>query len=248
MFEILSTGLRLHSDLSSADYAAKGMSEYQEQRAVKKANPGRRFMPIVRFAAMFALLAFLLSPQLLPAQAQPQWVAALRSGGHVIVFRHGATHQDQADTDPFNWNNTEKQRHLNNAGRAKHKEIGEAFRKLRIPVSAVYTSLIFRAIETGKIMFPDITPTTTVDLVETALVYTPIENNRRIAALRKMAATIPPAGGNAVIVSHKGNVLDAFGKDWFDVAEGEATITKPDGNAYTVVARVKADDWARIAQ
>jgi len=219
-----------------------------EENRGQKSNQGRHLMSYIRLAAMFALLAFLLSPQLGAAQAQPEWVAALGSGGHVIVFRHGATHQDQADTDPFNCNNTEKQRHLNDAGRAKHKEIGEAFRKLRIPVSVVYTSLIFRAIETGKIMFPDITPTTTVDLVETAFVYTPTENSRRIAALRKMAATVPPSGGNAVIVSHKGNVLDAFGKDWFDVAEGEATITKPSGSAYTVVARVKADDWTKIAQ
>ena len=26
----------------------------------------------------------------------------LRAGGYVIVFRHGATHNDQSDTDPLN--------------------------------------------------------------------------------------------------------------------------------------------------
>jgi hypothetical protein len=26
----------------------------------------------------------------------------LRAGGYVIVLRHGATHADQADTDPLN--------------------------------------------------------------------------------------------------------------------------------------------------
>jgi hypothetical protein len=35
------------------------------------------------------------------APAQPDWVTALRGGGCVIVMRHGATHQDQADTDPL---------------------------------------------------------------------------------------------------------------------------------------------------
>jgi hypothetical protein len=43
--------------------------------------------------------------------------------------------------------------------------------------------------------------------------------------------------------------MDAFGKDWFDVSEGEASIFKPNGNgAYTLVTRVKAGDWAKFAQ
>ena len=109
-------------------------------------------MPIVRWIALCALLA--LSP--LPAAAQnaaapAEWINALRQGGHVIVFRHGATHNDQADTDPLNLDNVAKQRQLNDAGRAKHKEIGEIFRKLGIRVSAVHTSKIYRAIETGKL-------------------------------------------------------------------------------------------------
>jgi broad specificity phosphatase PhoE len=68
----------------------------------------------------------------------------VRQGGHVIVFRHGATHQDQADTDPLNPKNIAQQRQLNDAGRAKAKEIGEAFRKLKIPVNQVQTSVFNR--------------------------------------------------------------------------------------------------------
>jgi len=37
------------------------------------------------------------------------------------------------------------------------------------------------------------------------------------------------------------------GKDWFEVKEGEATICKPDGTGYKVVARVQMDEWPRIA-
>jgi hypothetical protein len=33
-------------------------------------------------------------------------VAELQQGGYVIVFRHGATNRDQADTDPLNPDNT----------------------------------------------------------------------------------------------------------------------------------------------
>ena len=34
----------------------------------------------------------------------------LRTGGYVIAVRHGATHADQADTDPLNLDNVTKQR------------------------------------------------------------------------------------------------------------------------------------------
>jgi phosphohistidine phosphatase SixA len=145
--------------------------------------------------------------------------------------------------------NVDKQRQLNDAGRAKAKEIGEAFRKLKIPVGQVHTSLLYRAIETGKLMFPDITPMTTIDLVETSLISSPNENARRNAALRKLASTVPPAGTNTVVVSHRPNILDAFGKDWFDIREGEASVFKPDGNGgYRFIVRVQADEWAKFAQ
>jgi phosphohistidine phosphatase SixA len=203
-------------------------------------------MPIARITSLFALLALWLLLATAPALAQTAWIEALRSGGHVIIFRHGATHNDQADTDPLNLANVEKQRQLNDAGRAKAKEIGEAFRKLRIPVGQVITSMFYRAVETGKLAFGETTPS--IDVSEGGLVVSPIENNRRTAAMRKIASTVPAAGTNTVVVSHRPNVLDAFGKDWFDVAEGEASIFKPDGTAYKFVERVKADEWAKLAQ
>ena len=51
-----------------------------------------------------------------------------------------------------------------------------------------------------------------------------------------------------VIVSHKPNIMDAFGKDWFDLREGEASVFKPDGNGgYKLVVRVQASEWAKLA-
>jgi len=173
-------------------------------------------------------------------------IESLRAGGHVIVFRHGATYQDQADTDPLNIANVAKQRQLNDQGRALAREIGDAMRKLNIPVGQVITSQFNRAIETGTLLgFGNVT--STADITEGGLVVTPIENNRRTAAMKKLAATAPPAGTNVVLVSHKPNILDAFGKDWFDVSEGEASVFKPDGTSYRLVTRVKAADWGKLA-
>jgi phosphohistidine phosphatase SixA len=204
---------------------------------------------IVRLAWLCASLAL----SSLPAAAQntaPQadWISALRDGGYVIVFRHGATHQDQADTDPLNTDNVAKQRQLNDDGRALAKSIGESLRKLRIPVGQIHTSLFKRAINTGTLMgFGDVK--VSADYTEGGLVVTPIENNRRAAALRKIAGTMPPAGTNIIVVTHKPNILDAFGKDWFDVREGEASVFKPDGNGgYKPVGRIQAGEWGKLAQ
>jgi len=184
------------------------------------------------------------------AQVDPglmEAVKALRGGGHVIVFRHGATHQDQADTDPLNIANVAKQRQLNDQGRALAREIGEALRKLNVPVGQVVTSQFNRAVETGTLLgFGAVT--STADISEGGQVVTPIENNRRAAAMKKLAATVPPAGTNAILISHKPNIMDAFGKDWFDVREGEASVFRPDGNGYKLVARFQAADWGKLAR
>ena len=200
--------------------------------------------PLVVFVAALSLLALTERG----AYAQTEWINALRQGGYVIVFRHGATHQDQADTDPLNFKNIAQQRQLNDAGRAKVKEIGEAFRKLRIPVGQIQSSAFNRAVETGTLMgLGEVT--STPDLAEGGLVVTPIENNRRAQALRKLAATVPPAGTNIVLITHKPNILDAFGKDWFDVREGEASVFQPGGGGgYKLIVRVQADEWGKLAQ
>ena len=204
---------------------------------------------IVRLAYLCAFLALLSLPASgQSAPAQSEWIKALRDGGYVIIFRHGATYQDQADTDPLNPKNVLKQRQLNDEGRALAKTIGESLHKLRIPVGQVHTSLFQRAIDTGALMgFGDVT--VSADYTEGGLVVTPIENNRRTAALRKMAGTMPPPGTNVIVVTHKPNIVDAFGKDWFDVREGEASVFKPDGNGgYKPIARIQAGDWSKLAQ
>ena len=199
---------------------------------------------LVRLACLAALL--LAAPAFAQTPATPEWVAALRSGGHVIIFRHGATHNDQADTDPLDIDNVSKQRQLNEQGRALARQIGEAMHKLQIPVAEVRTSQFNRAVETGRLLgFGN--GSSTADITEGGLVVSPDENNRRTQAMRAIAAAAPPAGTNVIVVSHKPNIVDAFGKDWLDVREGEASIFKPDGKGgFTPVARVQAAEWAKL--
>src|SRR4051794_10093604 len=106
---------------------------------------------VIRLAALGAVLALLSFSASDPARSQDEWIAAGRGGGHVIVFRPGATHQDQADTDPLNIKNVPKQRQPNDQGKALARPTGEASRPLKIPAGQVYTSQFNRAVETGTL-------------------------------------------------------------------------------------------------
>jgi len=198
------------------------------------------------FGACFAFLcSFGAAAQSVDVQAV---VGALKQGGYVIVLRHGATNRDQADTDPLNFDDVAKQRVLSIQGSEQAKQLGEAFKTLQIRFGQVYTSKFSRAVETGRLATgQDLI--STPDLTEGGLVVTPIENDRRAEALRRLAATPPTPGTNTLIVTHKPNILDAFGKDWFEVKEGEASVFKPDGAGKTaVVARVQLVDWIKAAR
>src|SRR3954465_9489933 len=215
--------------------------------AVADHKQGRSAMwqPIIGFVGVLALV--LSVPAFGQSPSSASVIAALREGGNVIVVRHGATHPDQADTNPLDVKDTAHQRQLNDSGRAVAKAMGEALHALKVPVGKVQTSQFQRAIETGTLLgFGEVS--STADISEGGLVVSPNENNRRTAAMRKLAATAPPAGTNLILVSHKPNIMDAFGKDWFDVREGEASIFRPDSKGgFTLVGRVQGADWPRLA-
>ncbi len=198
---------------------------------------------LAAFVGLFAVL-FVAVPS---AYAQDKDIAqALRAGDLVIVVRHGATFPDQADTDPFNFDNIAAQRNLNDKGKALAKAFGDALRQAGVPVGKVYTSKFNRAYETAVIAgFRDIEKTT--DLTEGGLVVSPNENNRRAEAFRTMLASAPKAHTNTILITHQPNIIAALGKDWFDVKEGEASVFRPANGGYTLVARVQMDEWPRIA-
>jgi phosphohistidine phosphatase SixA len=200
-----------------------------------------RVLPVtVFFAFLWSLSA--------SAQGGPDVVNALREGGHVIVLRHSATHTDQVDAKPFDPSDLLHQRQLTDEGRASAKAMGEALHNLKVPVSEVQTSLYYRAVETGTLLGFGTVSSTQV-LTEGGMGMAAKEDARQGAELRKLAATPPPTGTNVILVTHKPNIVDAFGKDWADVREGEASIFRPDGKGgFVLVGRVQAADWPRFAR
>ena len=202
---------------------------------------------VTTLAAFFGLFAMLGIAVPGPAAADDKDIAqALHAGGLVIVVRHGTTFPDQADTDPLNFENIAAQRNLNDKGTALAKAFGDSLREVGIPVGKVYTSKYNRAFETAVIAgFKDIEKT--ADLTEGGLVVSPNENSRRIEAFHKMLGTAPKTGTNTILITHKPNIFDALGKDWFDVKEGEASLFRPENGGYKLLARVQMDEWPRIA-
>lgn len=198
-----------------------------------------------------AVFAMLMSPALMNA-ADQEIAAALKQGGLVLYMRHPKTHADQADTDPLNLENVKAQRQLTDEGRQMARDIGAAMKKIGVPVEKVIASQFYRATETARLL--DVAPVeTSVDVSEGGLVVSPNENKRRATALKAMLSTAPAAGKNLIIVAHKPNLLDAAGKDFFDLGEGEVVMFRPLGEkGFEMVARV-ADvatwtTWASAAK
>ena len=174
-----------------------------------------------------------------------QLMKTLRAGDNVILVRHGATYGNQADSDPFHLDNVAAQRTLTDKGKALAKGFGEALRAAELPIGNVYTSRFDRAYQTAALAGLQGIETST-DITEGGLVVTTDENNRRAAALRAMLATPPKPATNTIIVTHRPNILDALGKDWFDVKEGEASIFHVENGAPHLIARVQMDEGARV--
>jgi broad specificity phosphatase PhoE len=202
------------------------------------------------FRIQLSLLCALLA--ILPAangsqqsSPQPSWIDDLRLGGYVIVLRHGATVSAQSGADSMSRKNASGERQLNEEGRAQARSIGESMRRLKIPVGLILTSPVQRAVDTAALLgFGEVTADP--DLAE----GTSLEgSNRRAIAFRKLAAMPPPADNNVVIVSHKPNIVEAFGREWSDVHEGEASVFEPDGHgAYKLIVRIQADEWGKWVQ
>jgi phosphohistidine phosphatase SixA len=202
-------------------------------------------LPMFLLCGVLALLpaAFVVSQ---PSGPRTDLFDRLRLGGHVIVLRHGATNSDAANKDPMSnpGRKTSVERQLNQKGREQAETIGRAMRALWIPVSSVVTSPAQRAADTGTLLgFGKVV--ISPDLAEAGPAVTPDENHRRADALRKLVQWHLSTAGNLVIVTHKPNLVEAFGNEWSDVREGEASVFEPDyaGTGYKLVGRIQADEW-----
>jgi broad specificity phosphatase PhoE len=201
-----------------------------------------------RLHIVYAMLLLLAGGS--PLSAADFRLSALKDGGYVIVFRHGATDETQKDIYPFNFEDMKAQRQLSDKGRDSARQIAVAIKKLGIPVGEVYTSRLNRAVETGKLLTnKDVKPIdglTDSNAGSASGMANPTGANAKAGqALRELVNAAPKAGTDTLLVTHKTNITDAFGKDLSDVQEGEALVYKSNGSAPSaLVARIKPADWS----
>jgi phosphohistidine phosphatase SixA len=192
-------------------------------------------------------LAVLSAPGMANAQqlAGKELVDALRQGGYVLVVRHAnspAAVPDRAAADP---ENSGLERQLDAAGRDAARAMGLAFIKLRIPLSNGFSSPSYRARETARYArFPYESHS---ELDEGAAGMAASAEKARADFLRAKANELPPAHQNRVIISHAPNIAAAFGREGEGVASGETLVFKPGPNGSTLVAKVKIEEWPKLA-
>jgi phosphohistidine phosphatase SixA len=175
--------------------------------------------------------------------AGPDLVAALRSGGLVIVMRHASSPRQPPAKEAAQPDNVTLERQLDAAGRASATAMGDALRRLKIPVGDVLTSPTFRARETVR--YAQLANPKAFDELGDGGQSMQGAAEKQGAWLReKTAASL--RGTNTVLVTHMPNIARAF-PDIADVADGESLVFRPDGKGGTsLIGRIPIDAWGAL--
>jgi broad specificity phosphatase PhoE len=185
-----------------------------------------------------AVVAALLAAGTAQAMSDAVLVEALRGGGFNIYFRHAQTEWSQEDkvARAGDWTSCDpaRMRQLSEAGRATARRIGEAIRRLAIPVGKVMTSQYCRTAETAREMGIGTVETTTEIMNMRAAGF--LGGREAVAELaRRVLATPPAPDSNTVLVAH-GNLMQAAAGAYTGEAGAGVFRPQPDGG------------WARLAE
>jgi len=170
------------------------------------------------------------------AQAQLTGAAllrALRTGGYVVYFRHTATDFSKRDDAMKGFDDCANQRALSPQGRDDARRIGRDIAALKLPLGEVLASPMCRTMDHAVLAFGRATPT--VAMRESG--------GGDYPGLARLLSTPVPAGTNRWMVGHGIPFRAVAGPP--HLAEGEAVVMKPDGQSWTVVARITVADWAQ---
>ncbi len=183
----------------------------------------------------------------------PELITSLKQGGYVLIFRHTATDDSHKDVYPFKFDDMSAQRQLSDKGRDMARQIGTAIKDFAIPVGDVYTSRLNRAVEAGKLISGrEVKPvdalTDSSNASASGMANPTGANAKAGQAVRQLVDAPPKPGTNTLLVTHKTNIADAFGKEAGNVQEGEAFVYKASASGPASFAgRIKIADWTAKA-
>jgi phosphohistidine phosphatase SixA len=177
--------------------------------------------------------------------SRPALVKTLQAGGHVIVMRHASSPGDIPQKP--NPDNVPPERQLDEKGRATAAAMGEALRRLKIPIGEVLMSPAYRARETARLArLPN--PRVLYELGEGPQSMQGTVERAQTEWLQKKVKELP-RGTNTLLVTHVPNVTAAFPDVVPAVLQGEALVFGADGaGGSRVVGRIKIEEWSALLQ
>lgn len=171
-------------------------------------------------------------------------VQLMRAGGLNLYIRHGITDRSQIDTGRRG--DRAGQRNLDDRGRAQSVALGEALRRLAIPVGPVAASEVFRAKDTADLAFG----AERVRIIDVLIAddYTPRDASGDARAVRRLLA-VAPANGNAVFVGHIVPFGMIVGRSFSQAAfpEGSIGLVRPRASDFEFIGIVPAEALIRAA-
>ena len=193
---------------------------------------------VVMAAALVTGLAAPVRAQMLSG---PALVKALQAGGHVIVMRH-ASSPSQIPEKP-NPDNVPPERQLDEQGRRTATAMGEALRRLKIPIGETLTGPAYRTRETARRMgLPN--PRPAAELGEITGPMLPASKAQAEWLQKKV--TELPRGTNTVLVTHVPNISAAFPEPPA-ADQGEALVFGSDGKGGSrLVGRITIEEWVSL--
>ncbi len=185
------------------------------------------------------------TPSSLPSLAE-----ALHTGGNVIYMRHTTADVGRDAQGAGEWWKKcgEGHRMLSDKGRADAAQIGEAIRRLRLPISEVRCSEYCRAVETARLLALG-EPKTDARLNGWPA-WKAVDSERgleRLAQGTRALLASRPAQGNVLLVSHKQDFPNPTDPVLADLKDGECAVFTPDGRGgFLLRGRIKVEDWVAL--
>jgi phosphohistidine phosphatase SixA len=196
---------------------------------MSRQRSSRHFHPFILLLWSWLIAVNLAHGETLAGQ---ELIGKLRAGGYVLLMRHAKSPGAPPDAAHANADNRQHERQLDEEGMASSQAMGEALRRLHIPIGRVLSSPTYRALQTVKLL--QVGPATLVEELGDAGHSMSSDNSGiRATRLKAETAAAPAAGRNTLIVTHYPNIMEAFAADAAGLSDGEALILHPDGHGGT---------------
>jgi phosphohistidine phosphatase SixA len=165
-------------------------------------------------------------------------IRALKGGGYTLLFRHTARATNVTEfNDLIVLADCSTQIPLTELGRAQARAIGEAMRKLRIPIGETLASPFCRTMETARL----IAGNARADNAVLGHAGGSFQNTMNFTPLIDIMATPPQPGTNRIIVGHSSAFDNVAGGP--SLEQGESGIFRIVDRRPVLVARVLLEEW-----